>query len=225
MEDILKFLSGDFGPDNQNILFETFNETPIYKVRRACLEKIIPDGKENLLWLAETVGDYLKINDHGTILLLLEKLSQLEGDLQEDAFSSIVVVMNTWLKEDNRPALKSVLDIIYKKIEKKPDLYCREVREIFWAILEKYDNNGIERTEADFEMLDGLVIFIRRIDRNYFIPILKKKVKTWKEIKEMQKPSLLSCGRPISQILFEMDKGIIAGEYKDIIEAAKAESK
>lgn len=224
-EDVLKFLSGDFGPERQGVLIKTFNDFPVYQIRKLCLEKIIPEGKEIMIWLLESIADYLTMKDHVTVLLFLEKLSQFEGEFQEDAFGTILASIYQWLEEDNRTAIKLGLDIVYKKIEKNPSLYWKQVRELFQAVLEKYDNDMIERSEDDFKMLGKLVRFINRIDKGYFIPIFRKTAKTRQEFKEMQEPDLFSssCGKSISQVMFEMDKGLIAGTIK-VDKADKAQS-
>lgn len=224
--ELLEFLSGEFGPDKQNVLFEMFQEFPIWGIRKACVEKIIPAGKENFLWLADKIKEYLDIGDHNTVLFLLKKVAQYKTMDCKDhtVYGLILVVLNEWIKKDNRPALRDGLHILYDKIKGEKLYVQKETRVIFQSILEKYDNNEIERTEDDFKMLDDLVVFIRHIDRDYFIPVLKKNVRTWEEFLKMQKPGLSSCGLPFSQIMFEMDRGLIAGNYKEIADAAKAKN-
>ena len=208
--------------DKQELLQETFEKFPILEIRRACVAKIIPGGKDNFLWLAGQVGEYLKIKDHRTALFLLKKIAQYEcgnvgGDLKNYDLAALVSALKTWLDEDNRIALKAGLNILFEKI-KRDTIYLKEVRVLFQLIFEKYLDKKIEKADEDYRTLDDLLLFINDIsgEKEHFISILGKDVVPSSQIGDID-PSATA------QVIFEIDRGIVTGRggYKEAAERGK----
>jgi len=193
---------------------DIFERVPIEEVRNACLKKIVPESAETMVWLIQKTDDFIQIGDFQTALLMLKKIAQFKTeDVANRDYIFIFLVLQKWIEEDRRAALKDGLEIIYEKIKKENLYFQAETRNLFCLILEKYDNDNIERSAEDFEMLQHLIGFISRLgeEKNYYIPLFKKNQMPWSEIKK------LSSGverMNFRRAIFEIDRGLITGDIK-----------
>jgi len=173
-----------------------FDDFHFKEIREDFLKRINPDSRFD--WLSERVEAYLEINDFETVLMLLRQFSRLSY-YQKEAVALMVKSANKILEYSERTGyssrLKEVIVILCGKINFYKEVYDDSVASIFEKILNKYYPSCYGSDEDKSRLISRILLPIAHVKDRYFLPILKEKEPSKKELDHLMQYTSVSKDR------------------------------